>query len=169
MTVDVTRKRVLVVVGTRPEAIKMAPVLQALRAHEDVFEADLALTGQHSSLVGQVLDAFDLRPRWDLEIMRDGQTLYDVAEGCLGGLRSVVGEFRPDVVLVQGDTATVFFGSLVAFFERTLVGHVEAGLRSHDKWAPYPEEVFRRLTDVVTDFHFAPTPAAASNLLAEGV
>jgi UDP-N-acetylglucosamine 2-epimerase (non-hydrolysing) len=169
VVVEGARKRVLVVVGTRPEAIKMAPVLEALRAHENVLESRLALTGQHSSLVDQVLETFGLEPAWDLGIMREGQTLYDVAEGCLSGLRNVVSEFSPDVLLVQGDTATVFFGSLVAFFERRLVGHVEAGLRSHDKWAPYPEEVFRRLTDVVTDFHFAPTRAAAANLIREGV
>ncbi len=161
-------KRVLVVVGTRPEAIKMAPVVDAFRPYADI-ETRLVLTGQHTDLVDQVLAAFRLEPDYDLAIMKEGQSLYDVAHGCLDGLRDVTQEFRPDVVLVQGDTATVFFASLVAFFERTLVGHVEAGLRSHDKWAPFPEEVLRRLTDVVTDFHFAPTRRSRENLVREGV
>jgi len=115
------------------------------------------------------MKTFALTPDWDLGIMRPGQDLYDVAHGCLDGLRAVVAEFEPDVVLVQGDTATVFFASLVAFFERTRVGHVEAGLRSGDKWAPYPEEIFRRLTDQLTDFYFAPTNGARDHLLSEGV
>ncbi|MBI4540359.1 MAG: UDP-N-acetylglucosamine 2-epimerase (non-hydrolyzing) [Gemmatimonadetes bacterium] len=159
----------MVVVGTRPEAIKLAPVVDALRRREDRLATRLALTGQHTSLVDQVLETFDLRPHYDLGIMREGQSLYDVAHGCLDGLRALMVDFTPDVVLVQGDTATVFFGSLVAFFERTRVGHVEAGLRSRVKWAPYPEEIFRRLADVLTDFHFAPTPQARENLLREGV
>ena len=111
----------------------------------------------------------DLTADFDLAIMKPGQTLYDVAHGCLDGLRDVARDFRPDLTLVQGDTATVFFASLVAFFEQTAVGHVEAGLRSHDKWAPFPEEVLRRLTGVITDVHFAPTVRAKANLLAEGV
>ncbi|HET9986406.1 MAG TPA: UDP-N-acetylglucosamine 2-epimerase (non-hydrolyzing) [Longimicrobiales bacterium] len=160
--------RVLVVIGTRPEGIKLAPVVEALRREPGV-EPRVALTGQHTDLLDQVLDVFRLGVDWDLGIMREGQDLYDVAAGCLSGLRDVYREFRPDLVLVQGDTATVFFGGLVAFFERTRVGHVEAGLRSGDKWRPYPEEVFRRLTGVVTDLHFAPTAEARRNLLAEGV
>lgn len=160
--------RVLVVIGTRPEGIKLAPVVEALRREPGV-ETRVALTGQHTDLLDQVLDVFRLGVDWDLGIMREGQDLYDVAAGCLSGLRDVYRAFRPDLVLVQGDTATVFFGGLVAFFERTRVGHVEAGLRSGDKWRPYPEEVFRRLTGVVTDLHFAPTAEARRNLLAEGV
>lgn len=163
------RPRVLVVVGTRPEAIKLAPVVAALRRVDQRVELGVALTGQHTTLVDQVLETFDLRPQYDLGIMREGQSLYDVAHGCLDGLCEVVADFGPDVVVVQGDTATVFFGALVAFFERVRVAHVEAGLRSREKWAPYPEEMFRRLADVLTDFHFAPTPAARENLLGEGV
>lgn len=163
------RPRVLVVVGTRPEAIKMAPVVAALEERSDEVETLLALTGQHTDLVDQVLDAFSLTPDYDLGIMREGQTLYDVAHGCLDGLREVVEEARPSFLLVQGDTATVCFGALVAFFERVRVGHVEAGLRSGDKWAPFPEEVFRRLTDVLSDHYFAPTTVARDNLLGEGV
>lgn len=160
--------RVLVVIGTRPEAIKMAPVVEALRKIPEV-ECRVCLTGQHTTLVDQVLDAFGLVPDDDLEIMREGQTLYDVVHGALEGLRGVVRGYRPDVLLVQGDTATVFVGSLVAFFERVKVGHVEAGLRSHDKWAPFPEEIFRRLADVLSDYYFAPTTLAREQLLAEGV
>lgn len=163
------RPRVLVVVGTRPEAIKLAPVVAALRRRGGRVELRVALTGQHTTLVDQVLETFDLRPQYDLGIMREGQSLYDVAHGCLDGLCEVVADFGPDVVVVQGDTATVFFGALVAFFERTRVAHVEAGLRSREKWAPYPEEMFRRLADVLTDFHFAPTPEARENLVSEGI
>jgi len=160
--------RVLVVIGTRPEAIKMAPVVEALRALPDV-ECRVCLTGQHTTLVDQVLEAFALEPDDDLGIMREGQTLYDVVHGALDGLRDVVRAWRPDALLVQGDTATVFVGSLVAFFERVKVGHVEAGLRSHDKWAPFPEEIFRRMADVLSDWYFAPTALAREQLLAEGV
>ncbi|MEX0979565.1 MAG: UDP-N-acetylglucosamine 2-epimerase (non-hydrolyzing) [Gemmatimonadota bacterium] len=159
----------LAVVGTRPEAIKMAPVLHALHNGGGTLECRLALTGQHSTLVDRVLDVFALEPAYDLGIMREGQTLYDVAEGCMEGLRGAVRDFRPDLLLVQGDTATVFFASLVAFFEKVRVGHVEAGLRSGDKWSPYPEEIFRRLADVLSDLYFAPTPTARENLLREGV
>jgi len=162
------RPRVLVVVGTRPEAIKMASVLDALRGREDALETRLALTGQHTEMVDQVLRAFRLIPDFDLEIMLPGQSLYDVAHACLDGLREVVEEFRPELLLVQGDTATAFFATLVAFFQGVRVGHVEAGLRSKDKWAPFPEEMFRRLADVLTDFHFAPTNIARANLLREG-
>ncbi len=160
-------RRVLVVLGTRPEAIKLAPVIRAL-ADRPELETKVVLTGQHSDLVDQVLDVFRVTADWDLGIMREGQDLYDVAHGCMDGLRTVADEFKPDVVVVQGDTASVFFGALVAFFQRSRVAHVEAGLRSGDKWQPYPEEVFRRLTGVITDFHFAPTEGARDNLLREG-
>ncbi|MFW6201317.1 MAG: non-hydrolyzing UDP-N-acetylglucosamine 2-epimerase [Gemmatimonadota bacterium] len=160
---------VLVVIGTRPEGIKLAPVVGALRERSDALETRVALTGQHTDLIDQVLEAFELAIDRDLGIMREGQSLYDVAHGCLDGLRAVVEAYRPELVLVQGDTATVLFASLVAYFERTRVGHVEAGLRSRDKWRPYPEEVFRHLTGVLADLHFAPTAAARSNLLEEGV
>lgn len=162
------RKRVLVVVGTRPEGIKLAPVLYALKARSSL-DTRLVLTGQHSQLMDQVLEVFGLRPDRDLEIMREGQDLYDVTEKCLTGLRGVVREFQPDLVVVEGDTASVFVAGLVAFYEKVSLGHVEAGLRSGDKWRPWPEEIFRRLTGVVTDLHFAPTPLARDNLLREGV
>jgi UDP-N-acetylglucosamine 2-epimerase (non-hydrolysing) len=175
------KQRVLALVGTRPEVIKMAPVVQALDEMAANLECHLALTGQHGDLVHQILDAFSLvpdlklLPNVDLKVMREGQDLYDLAHAVLDGLRGVFREVRPDLILVQGDTASVFFGTLVAFFEgyrghrqALKVGHVEAGLRSRNKWAPYPEEMFRRLADVLTDLHFAPTPGARENLLAEG-
>lgn len=164
-----TKPRVLVVIGTRPEGIKLAPVIQQLGKHADVVETRVALTGQHTDLMDQVIAAFGIPVDWDLGIMREGQNLYDVAFGALAGLRGVVQEYRPQMILVQGDTASVFFGALVGFFEKVKVGHVEAGLRSHNKFHPWPEEIFRRMTGVAADLHFAPTPDAASNLRAEGV
>jgi len=163
------RPTVLVVIGTRPEGIKLAPVIEALRRRADAVDCRVALTGQHSDLMDQVLAAFDIRPDWDLGVMREGQSLYDVVGESLGGLRGVVEECRPDLVLAQGDTASVFAAGMVSFFERTRFGHVEAGLRSRDKWRPWPEEIFRRLTGVVADIHFAPTLEAAANLKREGV
>jgi len=163
------RPRVLVVIGTRPEGIKLAPVVEALERRSEQVEVRTALTGQHSELLDHVLEIFDLVPDWDLGIMREGQDLYDVAQGTLSGLRPIFRDYRPDLVVVQGDTASVFFGALAAFFERTRVAHVEAGLRSRDKWKPFPEEILRRLTGVVADLHFAPTAGARANLLAEGV
>jgi len=165
----VMRPRVLVVVGTRPEAIKMAPVIHALRKRDGLVETELALTGQHSELVDDVLRVFRLVPDHDLALMREGQTLYDVASGCLDGLRRLVEARRPRLLLVQGDTASVFFGALVGFFEGVAVGHVEAGLRSGDLRRPFPEEGFRRLTGVLADLHFAPTAGARDHLLREGV
>jgi len=159
--------RVLVVIGTRPEAIKMAPVIAALRRAPEV-ETRVALTGQHTDLVDQVLEVFGIEPAYDLKIMREDQSLYDVAHACLDGLRDVVRDFRPGALLVQGDTATVCFGSMVAFFENVRVGHVEAGLRSGQKRSPFPEEMFRRVSDLLSDWHFAPTHGAAGNLLREG-
>lgn len=156
-------------VGTRPEAIKMAPVVSALRAREPAVSVHVAFTGQHTTLVDRVLGAFDLRPEYDLAIMTEGQTLYDVVHRTLDGLGHVVRSLEPDVIVVQGDTATVFVAALVGYFEDVRVAHVEAGLRSGHKRAPFPEEVLRRMTDVVADFHFAPTPGARKMLLAENV
>ncbi|HEY0672852.1 MAG TPA: UDP-N-acetylglucosamine 2-epimerase (non-hydrolyzing) [Longimicrobiales bacterium] len=161
--------RVLVVIGTRPEGIKLAPVISAFRQRASEVDCKVALTGQHTDLMDQVLSVFEISTHWDLGIMREGQNLYDVAQGVMDGLRDVVRDYKPQIMLVQGDTASVFFGSLVGFFERVQVGHVEAGLRSHDKWRPYPEEIFRRLTSVSSDVHFAPTGDARANLVREGV
>ncbi len=161
--------RVLVVIGTRPEGIKLAPVIRALRQRASDVDTRVALTGQHNELLDQVLEVFRIQPDDDLEIMREGQDLYDVTTRCLTGLRDIVRRHQPDMILVEGDTASVFVAGLTAFYERRRVGHVEAGLRSRDKWRPWPEEIFRRLTGVVADLHFAPTTAARANLLAEGV
>jgi UDP-N-acetylglucosamine 2-epimerase (non-hydrolysing) len=145
----------------------MAPVVAALRRSGEA-QTRIALTGQHSTLVDQVVQVFGLAPDYDLEIMREDQSLYDVAHGCLDGLRDVVRDFGPDALLVQGDTASVCFGSLVAFLENVKVGHVEAGLRSCQKRTPFPEEMFRRISDVLADWRFAPTEKAAAHLLREG-
>jgi len=167
--VKAARGRVLVVVGTRPEAIKMAPVIRALRA-AGATEVRLVLTGQHSHLVDEVLETFSLRPDWDLEIMRENQSLTVVGQECLGGMDRVLGDWPPDLVLVQGDTASVFFSSLATFLRGDIaIGHVEAGLRTGSLRQPFPEEAFRRLTAVLADLHFAPTPGARENLLREGV
>ena len=147
----------------------MAPVAEALHQRDERVETAVALTGQHTDMVDQALDAFSITPDFDLNIMKSGQTLYDVGRGCMEGLRETVREFSPAMMLVQGDTASVFFGSLVGFFERVQVGHVEAGLRSQDRWAPYPEELFRHMTDTLAELHFAPTELARQNLVAEGV
>lgn len=159
--------RILIVIGTRPEVIKMAPVRAALAGREGV-DVRVALTGQHTTLVDQALGDLELEPHYELGIMKEGQSLYDVAHGCLEGLRAVVETFRPRVMLVQGDTATVFYAALVSFFEDVRVGHVEAGLRSGRRRSPFPEEMLRRMTDVIADYHFAPTAAAAANLRREG-
>jgi len=169
MTNTASAGRVLVVVGTRPEAIKMAPVLQALRKREGRIEARLVLTGQHSELVDEALAVFSLTPDWDLEIMQEGQSPTEVGRACLAGVQRVVSEWRPDLLLVQGDTASVFFASLTGFLHRIPCGHVEAGLRSGDMHQPFPEEGFRRLTSVLADLHFAPTAGAKENLMREGV
>lgn len=161
--------RVLVVVGTRPEAIKMAPVVAALRKRDTGLETRVVFTGQHTTLVDQAAHAFPLRPDADLGIMREDQTLYDLAQNCMTRLRDDIRDWRPDLMLVQGDTASVFFSSLVAFFEKIQMGHIEAGLRSGNKSSPWPEEVLRRLTDQLADLYFAPTHGARDNLMAEGV
>ncbi len=146
----------------------MAPVIRGL-ARRGGCTHRLALTGQHTEMVDQVLGVFGLKADYDLELMKPGQSLYDIGHGCLDGLREVAEDFSPDVTIVQGDTATVFFAGLVAFFQQGRLAHVEAGLRSRRKWSPFPEEMLRRMTDTISDFCFAPTPAAAANLAAEGV
>lgn len=159
--------KILSVIGTRPEAIKMAPVVRAIEARGGV-EQRVALSGQHEMAAG-ILDAFGIESHYDLGIMTPGQSLREVGSRCLEGLGSTLAEFAPDAAIVQGDTATIFFAAVAAFFERVRVAHVEAGLRSHEKWAPFPEEMLRRMTDAVSDYCFAPTAEAAGNLAREGV
>lgn len=161
--------RLLILLGTRPEAIKLAPVVSALRARQEELELRVVSTGQHDDLLDSALESLGLRVDQDLAIMRPDQDLYDIGIECLGKLRVALREWEPHVVVVEGDTATVFFGALAGFYEQAEVAHVEAGLRSGEKWAPFPEEIFRRLTDVVSDYYFAPTPGARENLVREGV
>jgi UDP-N-acetylglucosamine 2-epimerase (non-hydrolysing) len=161
--------KVLVVFGTRPEAIKMAPVVKALEREADRFLCRVAVTAQHREMLDQVLELFDIRPAYDLDIMRAGQTLFDITERALSGLGRILEVEAPDLVLVHGDTTTTFTAALAAFYLQIPVGHVEAGLRTHNKYAPFPEEMNRHLTAVLADLHFAPTPRARANLLAEGV
>lgn len=161
--------RVLCVVGTRPEAIKMAPVIRGLRELGPGIEVGLALTGQHDELVAEVLDVFGLRPEFDLAIMKQGQSPGEVGALCLTRLGSVFEAWHPGLVLVEGDTATVFFGALAAYHHRIPVGHVEAGLRTGNLLSPFPEEGYRRMAAVIADLHFAPTADARKNLLREGI
>lgn len=161
--------RILVVFGTRPEAIKMAPVVNALRKRSDRFSCRVCATAQHREMLDQVLDLFSIRPEYDLDIMRQGQGLHDVTSAVLLGMRPVLEAERPDIVLVHGDTTTTMAATLSAFYARIPVGHVEAGLRTGNKNAPFPEEINRKVTGAVSDLHFAPTESAKRNLLREGV
>ena len=162
------KKKILLVFGTRPEAIKMAPLVKALQADAH-FDAQVAVTAQHREMLDQVLDCFEIKPDFDLNMMQPGQTLAQITSRALNGLQQVIAEAKPDLVLVHGDTTTTFAGALAAFYEQVPVGHVEAGLRTGDKYAPYPEEMNRCLTSQLTDFHFAPTETARQNLLHGGV
>jgi UDP-N-acetylglucosamine 2-epimerase (non-hydrolysing) len=162
-------KKILSIFGTRPEAIKMAPVIQELARHPDEFQSRVCVTAQHRQMLDQVLGLFDIRPDYDLDIMKPGQDLFDVTSHVLTGLKEVLQAERPDMILVQGDTTTTMAASLAAFYLRIPVGHIEAGLRTHDKYAPFPEEINRRLTSVVADIHFAPTEKTRQNLLVEGI
>ncbi len=159
----------MTIFGTRPEAVKMAPVVKALADRPERFVVRVAVTAQHREMLDQTLRHFDIRPDYDLNIMQPRQTLAGIATRALEGLDRVLEESRPDLVLVHGDTATTFIGSLAAFYRQIPVGHVEAGLRTDNKYDPFPEEMNRRLTGQVADLHFAPTPWAQANLLAERV
>ena len=160
--------RVLSVFGTRPEAIKLAPVIRELQARPDIT-ARVCVTAQHRQMLDQVLDIFQIETHHDLDLMRRDQTLFEITSRALEGLESVLKEERPDVVLVQGDTTTVFVAALASYYLQIKVGHVEAGLRTHDKFNPFPEESNRHLADALSDFCFAPTESSRDNLLAEGI
>ena len=153
-------KKVMVVIGTRPEAIKLAPIVLELERHRAHFETEVCVTGQHREMLDQMLRVFGLRPDFDLGVMKAGQDLAGVTAACLTGLDRVLRQKRPDLVLVQGDTTTTFAASLAAYYQHIPVGHVEAGLRTGKKYDPFPEEVNRRLTTHLSDFHFAPTEVA---------
>lgn len=160
-------KKILLVFGTRPEAIKMAPLALKLKALEKDFETKVCVTGQHREMLDQVLDLFGLKPDFDLNLMRHNQTLADITSGVLKGLASVFENWMPDIVLVHGDTATTFAASLAAYYHRVKVGHIEAGLRTGNIHSPWPEEANRRLTGVLTTYHFAPTQNSFDNLVKE--
>ena len=162
-------KKIMLVFGTRPEAIKMAPLVKEFQKHPDKFETIVCVTGQHREMLDQVLRIFGITPNFDLNIMKQGQDLYDVTARVLTGMRDVLKEVYPDLVLVHGDTTTSTSAALAAFYQQIPVGHVEAGLRTHNIYSPWPEEMNRQLTGRIATYHFAPTPLSKQNLLAEGV
>ena len=161
--------KVMSIFGTRPEAIKMAPVVRELMRHADEIETRTLVTAQHREMLDQVLPLFRIVPDYDLNIMAAGQTLFDITSRAMHGIDEVFQQERPDLVLVHGDTTTTFAGALAAYYHQIPVGHVEAGLRTHDIYSPFPEEMNRRLTGGIATLHFAPTPTAHANLLAEGI
>ena len=162
-------KKVMLVFGTRPEAIKMAPLVKEFQQRPDEFQTIVCVTGQHREMLDQVLHIFEITPDYDLNIMKQGQDLYDVTARVLLGMRDVLKEVQPDVVLVHGDTTTSTAAALAAFYQQIPVGHVEAGLRTHNIYSPWPEEMNRQLTGRLATYHFAPTPLSRQNLLSEGV
>ncbi|MCE8189170.1 UDP-N-acetylglucosamine 2-epimerase (non-hydrolyzing) [Porphyromonas gingivalis] len=162
-------KKVMLVFGTRPEAIKMAPLVKEFQARASEFETIVCVTGQHREMLKQVLELFGIKPDYDLEIMKEGQDLYDVTTRVLLGMREVLKKTKPDVVLVHGDTTTSTAAALAAFYQQIPVGHVEAGLRTHNIYSPWPEEMNRQLTGRMASYHFAPTELSRDNLLAEGI
>lgn len=159
----------MLVFGTRPEAIKMAPLVKEFQKHPDTFQTIVCVTGQHREMLDQVLNIFDIRPDFDLNIMKQGQDLYDVTARVLTGMRDVLREAQPDVVLVHGDTTTSTAAALAAFYQQIPVGHVEAGLRTHNILSPWPEEMNRQITGRIASYHFAPTALSRQNLLQENV
>ena len=161
--------KLMTVFGTRPEAIKMCPLVLEMGKYPDYIEPIVAVTAQHREMLDQVLELFNIKPDYDLNIMASGQTLYDITTKALNGLKEVIEEAKPDMVLVHGDTTTTFAGALAAFYAQVPVCHVEAGLRTGNKYSPYPEEMNRKLTGSIADMHFAPTSTSKANLLKENV
>ena len=158
--------KVMTVFGTRPEAIKMAPLVKELKSRKEI-ECIVCVTAQHRQMLDQVLEVFDIKPDYDLDIMKQGQTLSDITSRVLYGLENVIKEVKPDIVLVHGDTTTTFAGALAAYYNQVDIGHVEAGLRTWNKYSPYPEEMNRQMVGVMTDMHFAPTENSKKSLLKE--
>ena len=165
----VSMKKILLVFGTRPEAIKMASLVKEFQKYTDIFKTKVCITAQHREMIDQVLDLFEITPDYDLDIMKEGQDLYDVTSAVLLGLKPVLTDFKPDVVFVHGDTSTTFSASLAAFYQQIKVAHIEAGLRTGDIYSPWPEEANRQLTTQITTYHFAPTKISRENLLRENV
>ncbi len=163
------KKRVMFIFGTRPEAIKMAPVIAKIKAHPDIFTAIVAVTAQHREMLDQALKPFGIRPDYDMSIMEPHQTLTSIVSKTLHGFEEIALHERPDIVLVQGDTSTTFAAALAAFYRQIPVGHIEAGLRTGRKYNPFPEEMNRKMTTALADMHFAPTETSLENLLREGV
>lgn len=163
-----TKIKVMSIFGTRPEAIKMAPLVKELESREEI-ESIVCVTAQHREMLDQVLETFDITPHYDLDIMKQGQTLSDITTRALLGVDGVLMEANPDIVLVHGDTSTTFAGGLAAFYNQIAIGHVEAGLRTYNKYSPYPEEMNRQMVDCMTDMFFAPTNLSRENLLKENV
>lgn len=163
------KKRILLVFGTRPEAIKMAPLVLEFKKHPDHFDTIVCVTGQHREMLDQVLSIFDIRPDYDLNIMKQGQDLYDVTARVLTGMRDVLKDTKPNIVLVHGDTTTSTAAALAAFYQQIPVAHVEAGLRTHNIYSPWPEEMNRLITGRIATYHFSPTQLSRQNLLDEGV
>lgn len=162
-------KKILIVFGTRPEAIKMAPLVKEFKKDGINFETKVCVTAQHREMLDQVLDLFQINPDYDLDIMRPGQDLFDVTSNILLNMKPVLEDFMPDIVLVHGDTTTTFATTLAAFYQKIKIGHVEAGLRTQDLYSPWPEEGNRKLTGVLSDYHFAPTNTSKNNLLNENI
>lgn len=162
------KKKIAVVFGTRPEAIKMAPVILELRKHDEVFDTTVIVSAQHREMLDQVLKVFDITPDYDLDIMKKNQTLSDITSNVLKGIEAIYNKENPDMVLVHGDTTTSFAAALAAYYHHIPIGHVEAGLRTHDKYFPFPEEGNRQLIDTLTDLFFVPTEETKTNLLNEG-
>ncbi len=163
------KKRVMFIFGTRPEAIKMAPLIKRVKAHSDIFIPIVVVTAQHREMLDQALKPFDIKPDYDMSIMEQNQTLSSIVSKTLFGFEELSFNEKPDIVLVQGDTSTTFAASLAAFYKKIPVGHVEAGLRTWQKYNPFPEEMNRKLTTAITDLHFAPTQSSLENLLKEGI
>ncbi|MDD5158983.1 MAG: UDP-N-acetylglucosamine 2-epimerase (non-hydrolyzing) [Sulfuricurvum sp.] len=162
-------KKILIVFGTRPEAIKMAPLVKEFQKHPDLFETKVCVTAQHREMLDQVLSLFEITPDFDLNIMKPGQDLYDITANVLLGMKEVLNAFKPNVVFVHGDTTTTFAASLAAFYQQIKIAHIEAGLRTGDIYSPWPEEANRQLTTQITAYHFAPTSTSEANLLRENV
>src|SRR5574344_2611030 len=162
-------KKIILVFGTRPEAIKMAPLVKEFQKHPNDFKTTVCVTGQHREMLDQVLQIFDIHPDYDLNIMKQGQDLYDVTARVLLGMRDVLKEVQPDIVLVHGDTTTSTAAALAAFYQQIPVGHVEAGLRTHDIYSPWPEEMNRLITGRIATYNFSPTQLSHDNLVKENV
>ena len=160
--------KVMSIFGTRPEAIKMAPLVKELESRKEI-DSIVCVTAQHREMLDQVLETFDIKPNYDLDIMKQGQTLSDITSRVLTGLENIIKEVKPDIVLVHGDTTTTFAGALAAFYNQVAIGHVEAGLRTYDKYSPFPEEMNRQMVDCMTDMYFAPTKLSKDNLVKQNI